>query len=194
MTKKLQSFITEINAAFDARAEYENAKNAENTNIQRTLADLRASCSHEAIAKLMLAANIDAAFINRAERSNARFNVYSAEKIVNVFRFAASAASLNHYTLNILKSIIACNAASIDFTQRDAVACCTLEAKLDATKAALLSQYQKHVAMNTASTQASSSLNALLACSVIVEKRNAANVSCFALAESELAETLRAKI
>lgn len=196
MTKqnKIEKYQSEMLAAFDARADYERAKNADNNNMQKTLADLRASVAHTEIARLMLAANVNANFINRAERANARFNVYSAEKIVNIVRFAASVAALNHYTLNILRSVIACNAANVDFAQRDAQSACTLNAKVDASKAALISVYQKHVALDTASTQASSSLNALLMTNVIVEYRNAANVACFKLAESEFAEIIKGKL
>lgn len=192
--KKLATYITELNNAFDARAEYETAKNADNLNMQKTLADLRASATHETIAKLMLSANLDASFINRAERSNARFNVYSAEKVINVFRAIASVATLNHYTLNILKSVIACDNAQIDFTQRDAVSACSLDVKVDSAKASLISQYAKHIALNTASTQASSSLNALIMCNVITERRNASNTTCFTLTDSDNAKALISKI
>jgi len=196
MTKqsKVEKYLNDMIAAFDARATYECAKNADNSNMQKTLSDLKASVSHAEIARLMLAANIDCNFINRAERANARFNVYSAEKVVNVIRATASVATLNHYTLNILRSIVACNAASVDFTQRDAVSACSLTAKVDNSKLSLISQYQKHVALNTAATQASSSLNALLMCAAIVEYRNAANMTCFKVAESEIAEKLKSTL
>ena len=189
MTKqnKTEKYLNEMLAAFDSRAAYELSKNAENSNIQTTRADLKASVNHEAIAKLMMQANVSADFINRAERSNSRFNVYSAEKIINIARFAASAAALNHYTLNILKSIVACQIAEIDFTQADAVSACSLSVKVNSAKVALISQYQKHVSANTASTQASSSLNALLMTNLIYETRNAANVTCFKLHDTEYA-------
>ncbi len=195
MTKanKTQMFLSTMLAAFDSRAAYEVSKNAENTNMQKTLTDLKVSVNHESIAALMMKANVSADFINRAERSNARFNVYSAEKIVNVIRFAASAAALNHYTLNILKSVCACENASVDFTQADAVSACSLSVKVNAAKASHISQYQKHVSANTASTQASSSLNALLMTNVIIEKRNAANVTCFKLSNSDFASELALK-
>lgn len=195
MTKqnKIEKYQNDMLAAFDARAAYELSKNADNLNMQKTLADLRASVAHVEIAKLMCAANVDANFINRAERANARFNVYSAEKIVNIVRFAASVAALNHYTLNIVKSLYNCFNASVDFTQRDAVACCSLDVKVDASKSHLISQYQKHIASNTASTQASSSLNALLMTNVIVEYRNAANVTCFRFADSDFANDFSMK-
>lgn len=195
MTKqnKIEKYHNDMLAAFDARAAYELSKNADNLNMQKTLADLRASVAHVEIAKLMCAANVDANFINRAERANARFNVYSAEKVVNVIRSAASVAALNHYTLNILRSIVACEREALDFTQRDAQACCSLDVKVDTSKLHVISQYQKHIATNTAATQASSSLNALLMTHAIVEYRNAANATCFKVADNEFAATLATK-
>lgn len=195
MSKKntIENYKNEMLAAFDARAAYELSKNAENMNMQKTLSDLRASVNHDAIAKLMLSANVNADFINRSERTNARFNVYSAEKIVNIIRFAASAATLNHYTLAIIKSMYNCFNAEIDFTQRDALSACSLTAKVDSSKAAHIVQYQKHVALNTAATQSSSSLNALLMTNVIVEYRNAANVTCFRFTDSDFANELSMK-
>lgn len=197
MTKqnKIEKYQNDMLAAFDARAAYELSKNVDNLNMQKTLADIRASVAHVEIAKLMCAAKVDANFINRAERANARFNVYSAEKIVNIIRHAASVSALNHYTLHILRSIIACERASVDFTQREAVASCSLDVKVDTSKLHLISQYQKHIASNTAATQASSSLNALLMTNVIVETRNAlATSTCFKLADTELAQKLLERI
>ena len=195
MTKqsKVEKYQSDMNAAFDARATYEREKNIDNLNMQKTLSDLRASVAHVEIAKLMLAANVDCNFINRAERANARFNVYSAEKIVNIIRHAASVSALNHYTLHILRSIVACERASVDFTQREAVASCSLDVKVDTSKLHLISQYQKHIASNTAATQASSSINALLMTHAIVEYRNAANATCFKVADNEFAAALATK-
>ena len=188
------TYLATLLSNFDERAAYEIAKDANNDSIQNTLKDLRESVNHSVIADLMSASNIDANFINRSERSNARFNVYSAEKVINVIRAALSVARLNHYSLHILRSVIACEKANVDFTQKDAAACCTLNAKLDASKAALLSQYEKHIALNTASTQSSSSLNALLICNVIRETRSAASVNVFKLAETEIAAKLAERI
>lgn len=195
MTKKsntVENYRAELLSQIDARAAFELAKSVDNTNIQKTLSDLRASVDHDVIAKLMLAANVDAAFINRSERVNARFNVYSAEKVINAIRAAASAATLNHYSLAIMRSIVACQKASVDFTQRDALSACSLNAKVDSSKAAYITQYQKHVALDTAATQSSSSLNALVIAKAIVEYRNAANATCFKLADTEIAEKLSA--
>lgn len=192
MTNAVQNYLNDMLAAFDARATYERSKNAENDNMQKTLKDLRASVAHVKIAEIMSACNVNAQFINRAERNNARFNVYSAEKVVNVARAIASVNSLNHYTKAIYASILSFANAKLDFSHKDAIAACSLSVKCSDTKRAkALVQYQKHVAANTASTQASSSLNALLQYRVIEEYRDAANNVCYRAAQHEYNDKLK---
>jgi len=198
MSKKLNksnentvsNYLADMLAAFDARASYEASKNADNSNMQETLKDLRKSVNHDAIASVMLAANLDASFINRAERNNSRFNVYSAQKVVNVARHAASAATLNHYTKAILASLVAFKKANVDFTHKDAIASCSIDSKVNKAKDSLLVRYQKVVAANTASTQASSSVNALQMMHIVNETRNAANETCYVLNDNEIAVKL----
>jgi hypothetical protein len=139
----------------------------DNANIQKTLAGIRADLDHDAIVATMIAANVPAEFINQAERGNARFNVYAAEKVANVARVLAGAGRLNHYTRAIVASAYRCAAAGLPFTHADAVAACSLEVKADPAKP--LVRYEKHVAPNTASTQASSSIAALKTFGVLTE-------------------------
>lgn len=179
MTKKIQDYKVALVAAFDARAEYETAKNADNDSIQKTLKDMRVSVDHDSIAEIMLSANVDSNFINRSERKTARFNVYSAQKVVNVARAIASAETLNHYTKAILASAVALQSNEMLLTHKDASAACSLSVKSDSKRDKLLKKYQKHVAANTAATQSSSSINALQMFDVLQETRDDANNVCY---------------
>jgi hypothetical protein len=184
---KIETYKNELLSAIDSRAAYELAKNAENASMQATIKDLRKSVDHDAIASAMLASNVDAQFINRAERSNNRYNVYAAEKVVNVARYLAKAATLNHYSLAIVKAAIALQASDLLLTHADAVCVCSKDAKhKDAKRAKIVksAHYDKHVSSNTASTQSSSSINALQTFNVLIEKRDAANVVAYELNKS----------
>lgn len=198
MTQAVQDFRAALLDAIDSRAAYESAKNVDNTSMQKTLSDIRKSVNHDTIANMMLASNVDAAIINRAERSNNRFNVYSYEKIVNVARYLASVASINHYTRAILASVHAFETAEFTFTHKDAVCACSKAVKqTDSKKESILKsvRYDKHVAANTASTQASSSLNALIAFNVLRESRDEANNVTYSLnRDTQATQDIAAKL
>ena len=188
-------FQSALLASIDARKAYENDKNASNDSIQKTLNAIRKTCEREAIASVMLASNVDSSFINKSERTSNRFNVYAAEKVANVAQAIAKAATLNHYSLAILRAASALKKAELKLTHADAVAACSLDvAHKDKSRAAIIksSRYAKHVAANTASTQSSSSINALQAFSVFTESRDEANHVCYSLNENETVSALLA--
>ena len=183
-----QEQVTEYRAtlisAIDARGTHETTKNAENTSMQATLAQLRKSVDHDAIASVMLASNVNANFINTSERVSNRFNVYSAEKVINVARAIAKVATLNHYTLAVFKTALALAKTNSTLTHKDAACACSMSVKhTDSKRESVIksARYAKHVAANTASTQSSSSINALQACNVLTETRDAANVVTYTL-------------
>lgn len=189
--KKITDFRSKLVKAFDARAAYESSKNADNDSIQKTLRDMRASVDNDMIAEVFAIANVDANFINRSERKTARFNVYSAQKVINIARAAKSAETLNHYTRAILASAIALSEHDMLINHRDAASACTLSVKTDAKREKLLRKYQKHVAANTAATQSSSSINALQMFDVLRETRDDANNVCYSVnADSEITKAL----
>jgi hypothetical protein len=198
MTKAISDYRTQMQTAIAARASFETAKNAANTSMQKTLTDFAKSVDHDTLAEIMIACNVDATFINRAERVNARFNVYAAEKVANVVRYLASVASLNHYTLAIIKTAIALESEKQIMTQKDACNACSASLKSsDAKREKIVksARYSKHTSANTATTQSSSSLNALIQCNVLSEARDAENNATFTLIRSsEATKRLAAKL
>jgi len=178
MTKTNEAVIAytaDVAAAIVARKSYETEQNPENTNIQKTLDGLAADFAHVDVCKFMHAASVDANFINRQERKNKRFNVYSAQKVANVARAAAAAESLNAYSATLLRTAIALTRAELSMTHRDAHSALCLDLKVDAAKAQHIVRYGKNIASNTADTQSSSSINALQMFNVLKEIRDDKN-------------------
>lgn len=190
MSKKLNTYLATLISEIEDRAAYEATKNAENANIQKTLKGIRSDLEHSAIAEVMHNASVPANFINHAERGNARFNVYAAEKVANVARVLVGAGRLNHYTRAILASAQRCHAAGVPFTHADAVSCCSLSVKADPSKATLLVHYEKHIAPNTASTQASSSIAALKTFGILREGKSPSGAVAYALQDQPQTDAL----
>ncbi len=170
-----------LQTSIAARKSYEIASNAENTNIQRTLDNLASDFSHEAVVKVMHAASVDANFINRQERRNKRFNVYSAQKVANIARSAAQADTLNNYTRCIFLTALKLTQAQMTMTHKDAQASLCLDLRADTVKSAHIVRYAKTVAANTADTQSSSSINALQMFDVLRETRDERNEVAYSL-------------
>lgn len=192
----VNEFKSALAAEIDARASFEASKNADNDSMQATLKNMRKLSDHDVIAEIMLASNVDASFINRAERSNARYNVYAAEKVVNVARSLAKAAQINHYTRAVFAAALALESAEMMLTHADAVAACSASVKHKDSKREKLikdARYSQHVAANTAATQSSSSINALQTFNLLKETRDASNNAAYALnRESAHFEALKA--
>ncbi|UIN38403.1 hypothetical protein [Methylobacterium oryzae] len=178
MTKNneaLAAYTADLATSIAARAAYETEQNPENTNIQKTLKGLAEDFASEHVTKFMFAASVDANFINRQERKNKRFNVYSAQKVANVARAAAQAETLNAYSATLLRTAIALTRAELSMTHRDAHSALCLDLKVDAAKAQHIVRYGKNIASNTADTQSSSSINALQMFNVLKEIRDDRN-------------------
>lgn len=169
------AYTADVAAALAARKIYETEQNPTNNNIQKTLDGLVKDFASVDVCKFMHAASVDADFINRQERKNKRFNVYSAQKVANVARAAAAAESLNAYTATLLRTAIALTRADMSMTHRDAHSALCLDLKVDAAKAQHVVRYGKNIASNTADTQSSSSINALQMFNVLKEIRDDKN-------------------
>jgi hypothetical protein len=175
------NYSVALQTSIAARKSYEIECNAENTNIQKTLDNLAIDFSHEAVVKVMHSANVDANFINRQERRNKRFNVYSAQKVANIARSAAAADTLNNYTRCIFLTALKLTKANMTMTHKDAQASLCVDLRADAAKAQHIVRYAKTVAANTADTQSSSSINALQMFDVLKETRDERNEVAYSL-------------
>jgi hypothetical protein len=187
-------YKTELLAACAARKSYEQSKNDANTSIQSTLDSLVKTFDRDAIAAIMCASNVAPDFINKSERTSNRFNVYASEKVANLAQAIAKSATLNHYTLAIVRAAIALKTAETTLNHADAVAACSMSVThKDKSRAAIIksARYAKHVAANTASTQSSSSINALQVFNVLTETRDTANHVAYTLNDNDTVTALR---
>lgn len=186
----VKSFTLNLAAEFDIRADYERAKNADNENIQKNLAKSRAKFARSSAARFMLAANVPVAFLNRNERVNAKYNVYAVEKVADLVDAVMHKRAMNAINLNVLKSLFKLTAKDIAFTHKLAVASASDKAVVeDASIRKLLSRH--NVSFTTASTQASSTMNALVTCGVVTEYMTDAREIAYRLNENALVEALR---
>lgn len=191
----LANYVVALNAAFDSRAAFELSKNEANDNIQKTLRDMRKSMTRESVASVLLASNVSADFVNDSIRVDSKYNVYAAQKVDNIACYLLKAEALNHYTLAILRSLLSLEKAELQLTHEDAKSACTLEMKLkDAKREKLLVKYQKHVAISTANTQSSSSLEALVTFNVLKRARNAENETVFTLCDNDTTREILARL
>jgi hypothetical protein len=183
MTNTVANYVSTLTAAIESRAAYELSKNAANDSIQTVLKSLCKDLTHEHVASVLMQNAVSADFVNRQERVNNRYNVYAAQKVDNAARAALSVEALNHYSLAILR--VACALRVI--SHKDAVAACSASVKhSDAARERVIKslRYAKHVASNTATTQSSSSINALQTLNVLSESRDASNNVVYSINES----------
>ena len=178
-----------LRSSVATRREYEIAKNASCDSMLKALVAFDKRLANNAVVNLCEIANLDTDTLNRAERNNARFNIYSFAKILDDVSFH----TMNHYSKAILRAAIALRKSELALTHADAIQACTLDAtQKDKARAKIIAsaRYQKHVALSTASTQSSSSINSLCALHVLSESRDAANVVCYTLSDNDFANAL----
>lgn len=176
----------------DTRAAFEKAKNADNAKIQATLDNVRATFGKSSVARFCVAAGIDLNFINRTERTGAHFNVYAALKEANIAEVTMNDKAWNAINVAIVKSLFKCAKAEIEFSHKIAVACCSKNITIDAGVSRHLVRHT--VSPTTASTQASSTMNALQVCGVVSEYKNESGLVCYRLADTPLTAAIREKV
>lgn len=176
----------------DARAEYENKKNADNLKIQDTLKGVRAGFTKGSVARFCVASNTPLNFINRSERAGNFFNVYAAQKLLNVAEALTIEKKWNDINRCILASMVKLEKAGIEFTHKLAIAACSKSITCDAGVSKHLVRHT--VAPSTASTQASSTMQALKTAGVVVEYKNDAGADCYRFTENPIVAAIRDKV
>ena len=160
--------MTALTAGFDTRAEYEKVKNGFNENIQDTIKKERAKMVRPGLAAILAAANVDPKFINREEHTGKRFNVYAFGKINDVIYGLSTGHFKNAINLAIMRSMFKFRASGLPFTGLMAEAAASDKVKVDKAMASVLVRHT--VAAGTASTQKSSTMNALEVLGIVQNK------------------------
>lgn len=169
-----EEFFSQI----DVRKEYEQNKSENASSICKKLDDLYKNATETHIA-IFLACNVDFSFINRQERANARFNIYAAQKVVKL----CSAMTLDAFTRAIVATLHRLHENNLQATRKDVESACSADIKTESAREKLIKDVKRkeHIAANTVSTQASSSLNALDVMNMLVTSRNSENKETFSL-------------
>lgn len=172
----VDSMLFRIADALDERAEYEKAKKGDGHNIQRTLDKARKAFTvTKQAARVFVAANVNPTFINRTLHDGSRYNVYAIDKVADLVR----ATSLSEETVSnainraIVKSLFRCAKAGVAFTGEIAKGCASDKYPVDLTIRKHLVRHT--VSAGTASTQASSTMNALVTLGIVSAAGTARN-------------------
>jgi hypothetical protein len=187
--KKTAAFYV---AQCDERLAFELAKNANNESIKKHVNNAAKKFATLRVARFMIAAEVRSTFINEQERVNARRNIYSVAKLLDLAENTVSDTSFNAINNACLSSLFKFEKAELEFTHADALASASRDVNVkDTNKRKFLTRHI--VDANTASTQASSTMNALLAARVVDEYTNDNRETCYKLRDNALVTHLRAR-
>ncbi|AMB48299.1 hypothetical protein [Methylobacterium sp. AMS5] len=183
-----------INAAIDERAQFELQKKGDGHNIQRTLKKAREGMGvSKAPARVLIAAAVDTAFVNRTQHDGSRYNVYAIDKVVDILRALGSDAGEVKNAINraCLKSIFALQAAGHAFSLELAKACASDKYGVEIAVRKHLTRHT--VSASTAPTQASSTMQALETLGVVKREGSSRNPT-FTLTDAPITAALKEKI
>ena len=154
-----------VHDAFDRRLQFEAAhgnKKADKIDAYRKKITTLPLCA------MLVATDTDPDFVNRSISEGKRFNIYAIDKLADVLMGLETGFIKNPHNLAILKSLIQFRDAGVSFTGEMALAAASDKFKVDAAAAKLLVRHT--VAKGTASTQASSTMNALQTLGIVINR------------------------
>lgn len=154
-----EAMLLATNAAINDREYFEAEKNPENANIHRTLKKVRASLARSYAARVMVAAQQDAGFINRHLMDGSRYNVYAIGKYADLVDALAGSGMQNAINIAITRSLFAFAKAGVEFNGEMAKAAASDKIRVSEAVKKLLVRHT--VSASTAPTQASSTMQAL---------------------------------
>jgi hypothetical protein len=158
----------------DERAFFEEAKNADNTNIQRTLKKVRSQLVTMRAAEVLLATSVEPTFINRTLHDGARYNVYALGKLADLVFGVTDGVIANAINIACMKSLFRFRAAGIPFTGEHAKMAASDKIRV-ADKAVRDALVRHTVSASTAPTQASSTMQALETLGVVRREGSSRN-------------------
>lgn len=169
----VQGMTAEITAAIDARSAFETEKHGSHHNIHKTLAKVRKALMWKDTSRVMLAANVDPAFINRTLHDGSRYNVYAVDKVADAVKGLADGVVSNAINRACMVSLFQMRKAGIPFTGEIAKACASDKVHVDL---AIRKHLLRHtVSASTAPTQASSTMQALETLGIVRREGHARN-------------------
>lgn len=170
-----KAFALKLGASFDERVQHEISSHINGTAdlpIVKKLNKYRARLALPSIAKVFMETSTTPAFVNTTRQKEAggkRFNIYAVEKMIDIVEALSGAKKVtNAHNLAIGKSMINFEEAGASFTGEMALCASSKEIRSQDPNVKLLNRYI--VAKQTAGTQSSSTLNAMQALGLIINK------------------------
>lgn len=186
--------VFKIKNEVDIREAYEIQKGDEkgtNLNILSTIKKVRTQMVTLRAAKLLCAINVDPGEMNREIHSGARYNVYALGKLSDVIYGVTDGVIRNAINIACMKSLFAFQKAGVPFTMETAKGACSKQYALKKLDAATRQHLISHlVAEGTASTQASSTMQALTTLGVVKPNGAGKNPS-YVLTDTPITKKLR---
>lgn len=159
---------TRISYEIDKASQADESVTADNLLIAKKLRKQRDSLNHENVLQLAIDFNVaEFDFFNVHKRSNERFNIYAIEKIAKILRNVVKADSMSKHCYNVLFNALklrdAIESDKFEYTRSHVKS--TVSAHYRDAQSKAVSKLAKRcetVSASTASTQASSTINALV--------------------------------
>jgi hypothetical protein len=187
-----KAFALTIAAAFDERTQFEISRAANGSADMpkvKKLNGYRAKLAMPSMAKVLIELGKTPAFINEHQGKEAtgdRFNIYAIDKAIDIVRALSGAQKLsNAPNIAIAKSLL--NLEEKNLTMSSELATCAVSDKIRSQDPNVKLLRRHTVDKSTAGTQASSSLNALMALGLVINKgtKRAANYAFTATKQAE---------
>lgn len=190
--EKVDEMVVDIAEALDARTKFEEKVGPDNTSIHTTLKKVRAAfTASKDAARVMLVCEVKPDFINRSISEGARYNVYALGKFADIVKGLTAGQVSNAINLACMRSLFAFRAAGVPFTGQLAKAAASDKIRVDA---AVRKHLVRHtVSESTASTQASSTMQALETLG-IVKRTGTRNDSVYTLTDHPAVAKLEAQL
>jgi hypothetical protein len=170
-----KAFALTVAAAFDERVQFEISRKANGSADMpkvKKLNSYRSKLALPSMARVLMVLKTTPAFINYRQGKEAdsdRFNIYAIDKVVDFVRALGGQAKLaNAHNVAIAKSMLIFEEAGAAFTGEMAMCAASDKIRSQDPNAKLLRRH--NVDKATAGTQASSTLNAMMALGLVVNK------------------------
>lgn len=186
--EQVEEIVHATAKAIDERADFEKAKNPDNDSIQKHLTKSRKQLATHAAARIMLATNVSPEILNREKHTGSRYNVYAMGKLADLIGAASGGVISNKINFAIVKSLFAFRDAGVPFTSEIAKAAVSDKITIEKKMRDLLTRHT--VSLSTASTQASSTLQALETLGV-VSRVSSGRASIYELTEAPITNKLK---
>lgn len=172
----------EVIAAFETRIAFEQAQPSVSDKMIPNLKSCMASLASETGARLLAALDIDMGFVNREVAKGSRFNVYALQKVCDLVTAMTAGFMKNAVNRAVLKSMFTCRDNEVAFNGDLALAAVSDKIRIEPRFAKHLTRHT--VSQNTASTQKSSTMNALEALGIATSNKQRGAAEVFTLTDT----------